>query len=160
MLKLKKHTTLSLKNITRIKTKGHQVISLNKLQTLIIFYLIRQGESNTIHSDNIVVHSHPHHHSSRLGQDIDKTNGIRMEIGLEIIPMLAVPIIGISIEIVVVVVVVVVVAVETQGKIIKTIFIKSNGIEMEADIKEERIIEVVARWVEGLEILDQSCNKC
>ena len=109
------------------------------------------------HSDNIVVHSHHHHHhlSSRLGQDIDKTNGIRMEIGLEIIPMLAVLIIGISIGIVVVVV-----TAETQDKIIKTTSIKSNGIEMEADIKEERIIEVVARWVEGLEILDQSCNKC
>ena len=132
------------------------MISLSKLQTRIIFYLISQGESNMIPSDNIAVRFHhhgvlPHHISSRQGQtvvvDIGKTNGIHTETGLT--PMQVMLIVGTNIGTLVVV-----------NRIIRTTFTKNSGTETEGDIKEEQTIEVAAQWVAGLKISNRSWNKC
>ena len=129
------------------------MISLNKLPMLIIFSLIKLGESNMTHSDNIVaLFLQGLLLQIEVAVDMDKTNGIHTETGLGIARLAAGLIItGTNIETIVI---------TTLDKIIRTTFTNNSGIETEVDIREERIIVVIVGWEVGQEILNRSCKRC
>lgn len=117
---------------------------------LITFYRIKQGENNMIHSDSIVAPFFRDHPLNHLAQEIvNKINGIPMEIGLEKWGILLAiqKITGINTRVI-------------PDKIIRITSTKNSGIETEADIREERIIEVEVAWVGELRTLNRSLNKC